>query len=102
MRCGHGGAARGGIASVASVVTRTRVRARSSNIGFYPAAAIPDDRSTAAKTSNVIGAGNESADRIRSRVDRWWLRHRGASGTGVACCDNHLDASRSLSFNRCL
>ena len=53
----------------------------------------------AAKGSNRIGAGVQCPDRVRCRIERWWICHSGTTRSGVTRRDHHHNASSGLSFN---
>ena len=78
---------------------RPRVCARSRDIWFYPPASIDRNRTAAAKGSNRIGAGVQRPDRVRCRIERWWICHGGTTRSGVTRRDYHHNASSGLSVN---
>ena len=87
------------IGIIGAVTGGARASARSSDIRFYPAASIDSNRTAAAKGSNGIGAGVQGPDRVRCRIERWWIGHSGTTRSGVTRCDHHHNASSGLSFN---
>ncbi len=99
MRSCHGGAVGKRIGIIGAITGGTRASARSGDIRFYPAASIDSSRTAATKGSNGIGAGVQCPDRVRCRIERWWICHSGTTRSGVTRCDHHHNASSGLSFN---
>jgi hypothetical protein len=99
MRSRHGCAAGSGITTIAGIVARASVRARSSDIRLCTIASISRDRAAAAKASNRVRSGVQSSHCIGSRIKRWRIGHRGTTGARVARSYYHLDTSSFLSFN---
>jgi hypothetical protein len=64
MRRGHGCATGSRVTSIGVIASRTCACARSSDVGLYSVAAVPGDRTTAAKASNGIGSGLQGACRV--------------------------------------
>ena len=99
MRSSHGCAAGSGITTVARIVARARVSARSSDIRLCTIASISRDRTTAAKAGNSVCSGVQSSDRVGRLIKRRRIGHRGTTGAGVTCSYYHLDTGSFLSFN---
>ena len=58
------------IGAIGRVAGRASACARSSDIRFYPVAAIGSDRTATAKESSGIGAGVKSTDCVGGRIKR--------------------------------
>ena len=99
MRSGHRGTVRKSITSIRAITRRANACARSSNIRFCTAALISRDRAAAAKPSNLIRSVIQSSNRVRRRIERRRIGHRGTSRSRVARSYYHLDTSSFLSFN---
>jgi hypothetical protein len=102
MRSRHGCAAGSGITTIASIVARASVRARSSDIRLCTIASISRDRAAAAKAGNSVRAGVQRSNRVGGRIKRRRIGHRGTTGARVARGYHHLDTSSFLRFNSSL
>src|SRR5581483_12257200 len=100
MRRGHGRAAGKSIATVAGIITRARVSARSRNIRLGAVAAVPGNRAAAAKAGNGIRSGSQGPDCVGRRIKRRRIGDGGTGGAGVTRRDYHLDTGSFLSFDR--
>jgi len=99
MWSGHGRALNSCIVAVGPVPSGANTRAGSSDIRLCTIATIDRNRTSAAKASYGISVVHERSNRVRRRIERGWIGHRGTTGARVARSDYHLDTSSSLRFN---
>src|SRR5438067_13093645 len=102
MRRGHRRPAKNRVSIIRGIITGTSARAWGGDIGLYPVTPIDYYWAAAAKGSNVVTPGYESADSVRGRVDGWRIHHRGTVGTVVASARHHHDPGSGLGLHSSL
>jgi len=102
MRGRHGRAAKTHVSIVGGVIAGASACARRRDIRFDSVTPVDRHRAAAAKVSNDILARIQRPDRVRCRIDRRRIHHRGTSRAVIACSRYHHNPGGSLSFDSSL
>jgi hypothetical protein len=102
VRSRHGCTAKADVSAIGGVITGTSACSGRSDIGLDSITSVDCHRAAAAKGSDRVGAGLQSADGVRCCVDGWGIHHGRAARTVIASTRHHHYPGSGLSFDSSL